>query len=107
MDCWIVIEAFSSEVVTGLRSNQVYADCVDLSAVENASKLCGRKRVKTKNPELGSDPIRTELRVRKLQNFGRRSYCFAAITGVFHSLGGLLAWHPRSGGMTDLTPKRR
>ena len=39
-------KAFSSEslprtrsgVVTGSHSNQVYADCVDLSAVENASK---------------------------------------------------------------------
>jgi hypothetical protein len=30
--------AFSSEVDTGSHSNQVYADCVDLSAVENASK---------------------------------------------------------------------
>jgi hypothetical protein len=30
--------AFSSEVGTGSHSNQVYADCVDLSAVENASK---------------------------------------------------------------------
>jgi hypothetical protein len=30
--------AFSSEVDTGSRSNQVYADCVDLSAVANASK---------------------------------------------------------------------
>jgi hypothetical protein len=28
--------AFSSEVDTGSHSNQVYADCVDLSAVENA-----------------------------------------------------------------------
>src|SRR5712672_2117118 len=31
-------KAFSSEVGTGSHSNQVYADCVDLSAVENASK---------------------------------------------------------------------
>src|ERR1700728_2662314 len=31
-------KAFSSEVATGSQSNQVYADCVDLSAVENASK---------------------------------------------------------------------
>ena len=30
--------AFSSEVGTGSHSNQVYADCADLSAVENASK---------------------------------------------------------------------
>src|SRR5258706_16036629 len=30
--------AFSSEVGTGSRSNQVYADCVYLSAAENASK---------------------------------------------------------------------
>ena len=30
--------AFSSEVDTGSRSNQVYADCVDLSAVDDASK---------------------------------------------------------------------
>jgi hypothetical protein len=29
--------AFSSEVDTGSHSNQVYADCADLSAVENAS----------------------------------------------------------------------
>jgi hypothetical protein len=29
--------AFSSEVEAGSHSNQVYADCVDLSAVENAS----------------------------------------------------------------------
>src|SRR3981081_4233229 len=29
--------AFSSEVETGSHRNQVYADCVDLSAVENAS----------------------------------------------------------------------
>src|SRR6266496_4962068 len=29
--------AFSSEVDAGSRSSQVYADCVDLSAVENAS----------------------------------------------------------------------
>src|SRR6185437_12333128 len=29
--------AFSSEVDTGSQRNQVYADCVDLSAVENAS----------------------------------------------------------------------
>src|SRR2546423_11629746 len=29
--------AFSSEVDAGSHSNQVYADCVDLSAVENAS----------------------------------------------------------------------
>src|SRR5260370_29583679 len=32
------IRAFSSEVDTGSHSNQVYADCVDLAAVENASK---------------------------------------------------------------------
>jgi hypothetical protein len=32
-------KAFSSEVGTGSHSNQVYADCVDLSAVENASKI--------------------------------------------------------------------
>ena len=31
-------KAFSSEAGTGSHSNQVYADCVDLSAVENASK---------------------------------------------------------------------
>src|SRR5271169_7097145 len=31
-------KAFSSEVGTGSHSNQAYADCVDLSAVENASK---------------------------------------------------------------------
>src|SRR5258705_31712 len=31
-------KAFSGEVGTGSHSNQVYADCVDLSAVENASK---------------------------------------------------------------------
>jgi protein ImuB len=31
-------KAFSSEVGTGSHSNQVYADCVDLSAVENASR---------------------------------------------------------------------
>ena len=30
-------KAFSSEVGTGSHSNQVYADCVDLSAVENAA----------------------------------------------------------------------
>jgi hypothetical protein len=30
------IIALSSEVDTGSHSNQVYADCVDLSAVENA-----------------------------------------------------------------------
>src|SRR5436190_1296069 len=30
--------AFSSEVDTGSHRNQVYADCVDLSAVETASK---------------------------------------------------------------------
>jgi hypothetical protein len=28
----------TGSVGTGSRSNQVYADCVDLSAVENASK---------------------------------------------------------------------
>jgi hypothetical protein len=33
-----MVKAFSSEVDTGSHSNQVYADCVDLSAVENASK---------------------------------------------------------------------
>jgi|SRR4030081_2048339 hypothetical protein len=32
------VRAFSSEVDPGSHSNQVYADCVDLSAVENASK---------------------------------------------------------------------
>jgi protein ImuB len=31
-------KAFSSEAGTGSHSNQVYADCVDLSAVENVSK---------------------------------------------------------------------
>src|SRR3984885_7187644 len=31
--------AFSSEVGTGSRRNQVYADCGDLSSLENASKL--------------------------------------------------------------------
>src|SRR6266478_4491308 len=31
-------KAFSGEVGTGSHSNQVYADCVDLSAVESASK---------------------------------------------------------------------
>src|SRR5260221_2434145 len=43
--------AFSSEVGTGSHRNQVYADCVDLSAMENASN----KRV-----EPGSDAIRTD-----------------------------------------------
>jgi hypothetical protein len=38
-------------VGTGSRSNQVYADCVDLSAVEN---------VKTKKSERGFDLIKTE-----------------------------------------------
>jgi len=33
-----VAKAFSSEVGTGSHSNQVYADCVDLSAAENASE---------------------------------------------------------------------
>jgi TRAP-type C4-dicarboxylate transport system permease small subunit len=33
-----VAQAFSSEVDAGSHSNQVHADCVDLSAVENASK---------------------------------------------------------------------
>ena len=36
--------AFSSEVDAGSHSNQVYADCVDLSAVENASKQKIRAR---------------------------------------------------------------
>jgi hypothetical protein len=31
-----MIKAFSSEVDTGSHSNQVYADCVDSSAVGNA-----------------------------------------------------------------------
>src|SRR6185312_10267562 len=31
------VRAFLSEADTGSHSNQVYADCVDLSAVENAS----------------------------------------------------------------------
>jgi hypothetical protein len=43
-------KAFSSEVDTGSRSNQVCADCVDLSAVE--------KRVQTKSQGLGSDVSR-------------------------------------------------
>jgi hypothetical protein len=41
----MIFIAFSSEVDTGSRSNQVYADCVDLSAVENASKLESRASV--------------------------------------------------------------
>jgi hypothetical protein len=36
------------------------------------------------NLELGSDPIRPELRPRKLQNFSRRSYRFARAPHVFH-----------------------
>jgi hypothetical protein len=40
-----------------------------------------------RNPKLGSDPIRTELQARKLQNFGRRSYGFAVALPVFHSPG--------------------
>jgi ribonuclease P protein component len=40
-------KAFSSEVGTGSHSNQVYADCVDLSAVENASKRKARASVLT------------------------------------------------------------
>src|SRR6202041_1430593 len=39
-------------VETGSHSNQVYADCVDLSAVENASK--------TRIQRFGSDSIRTD-----------------------------------------------
>jgi uncharacterized protein (DUF1778 family) len=35
------IKALSSEVDGGSHSNQVYADCVDLSAAENASKKKG------------------------------------------------------------------
>jgi ribonuclease P protein component len=42
-------KAFSSEVGTGSRSNQVDADCVDLSAI---------KRVQTKSEALGSDASR-------------------------------------------------
>jgi hypothetical protein len=34
-------------VGTGSHSNQVYADCVDLSAVENASKRKARASVLT------------------------------------------------------------
>src|SRR5712672_1426940 len=33
-----LFRAFSSEVDAGSHRDQVYADCVDLSAVENASK---------------------------------------------------------------------
>jgi putative endonuclease len=39
--------AFSSEVGTGSHSNQVHADCVDLSAVENASN----KEIDAASPE--------------------------------------------------------
>jgi hypothetical protein len=36
-------------VDTGSHSNQVYADCVDLSAVENASKRESRASVLTQS----------------------------------------------------------
>src|SRR5258708_35548420 len=38
--------AFSSEVGTGSQSNLVYADCVDLSAVENASKREAKRMIR-------------------------------------------------------------
>jgi hypothetical protein len=41
----VIAKAFSSEVDTGSHSNQVYADCVDLSAIENASKQESRASV--------------------------------------------------------------
>ena len=41
----VLLIAFSSEVDTGSRSNQACADCVDLSAVENASKQESRASV--------------------------------------------------------------
>jgi hypothetical protein len=60
MDCWIVIKAFSSEVATGSRE-------------ENVSKRESEAR------------FRTELQGWKLQNFALWSYCFAAIVRVFHA----------------------
>jgi hypothetical protein len=66
-----------------------------------------RKRVRTRNMEIGSDPIRTKLQPRKLQNFGRRSYCFAAIMGVFHPLDGFFTGHPQPSGITALARKHR
>ena len=45
-------KAFSSEVGTGSHSNQVHADCVHLSAVENASKRKARASALT--------PVRAE-----------------------------------------------
>jgi hypothetical protein len=40
---------------------------------------------------------------RKLQNFGRRSYCFAVDTCVFHASAGVLP----GTGMSVLTPMGR
>src|SRR4051794_27763904 len=47
--------AFSSEADTGSHSNQVYADCVDLSAVENASKQEARESVLIQSEPIAPD----------------------------------------------------
>jgi hypothetical protein len=62
------LDAFSSEVGTGSHSNQAYADCVDLSAVENASE---QEAVRTRIQCIGSDSIRTYDALVLLASFGR------------------------------------
>jgi hypothetical protein len=60
-----------------------------------------------RNLKRGSDPISTGLQERKLQNFGRRSYRFAAAVRVFHPHGSRFARDPRPEGITGLARKRR
>src|SRR6266404_7728489 len=57
--------AFSSEVDTASHSNQVYADCVDLSAVENASKQETRASVLIESgPKLWASQFQYERTLR-------------------------------------------